>query len=150
MLNYTDSLSTLQDHLPRPGPTISSSGLSPASALPRCRVHKWGGMPPFLIWLTSNSSFSLLASSTATTRGYPQSSPAPSVSIIHVICLAARLWNPYRTLSIAAVTTQLSLPYSSTAWATALYIIPQARTVATAFANTLSITPHCLRAFFRF
>ena len=46
---------------------------------------------------------------------------------------------------------QLCLPHISADCATALYIIPQARTVvATVFANTLKITPHCLHDFFRF
>ena len=40
MLNYTDSLSTPQVNLPRPGPTISSSGSSLTSAPPQRRVHK--------------------------------------------------------------------------------------------------------------
>ena len=50
MLNYTYSPSTPEVHLPRPGPTISYSVLSPDSALTWRRVHKWGGMPPFPIW----------------------------------------------------------------------------------------------------
>ena len=52
MLNYTDSPSTPQIHLPRPDPNISSSGFSPASALPWRRVHKWGGIPPVPLCLT--------------------------------------------------------------------------------------------------
>ena len=47
MLNYTDSPSNPQIHLPRPGTTISSSGSSPKSSPPWCRVHKWGDRPPF-------------------------------------------------------------------------------------------------------
>ena len=55
MLICTDSPSTPQVHLPRPGPTISSSGLSPASDTLRCIVHKWGGRPPFTLWLPVTS-----------------------------------------------------------------------------------------------
>ena len=51
MLNYTDSPSTPQVYLPRPGPTISSSSSPLASAMPRRRVHKWGSRPPFPLWL---------------------------------------------------------------------------------------------------
>ena len=47
MLNYSDSPSTPQVHLPRPGTTISPSISSPASAPPWRQVHKWGGRPPF-------------------------------------------------------------------------------------------------------
>ena len=50
MLNYIDFLTTPQVQLPRPVLTISSSGLSPASAPPWRIVHKWGGRPPFLLW----------------------------------------------------------------------------------------------------
>ena len=55
-----------------------------------------------------------------------------------------------RTFSISYITTQLSLQYKSTNYATALYIIPRARTVAPVFARILAITPHQLCAFFRF
>ena len=40
MLNYTDSPSTTQVHLPRSGPTTSSYGSSLAFNPPWCRVHK--------------------------------------------------------------------------------------------------------------
>ena len=55
MFKYTDSPSTLQVHLPCPGTTISSSGSYLDSAPPRCRVHKWGGMSPFPLWLPAAS-----------------------------------------------------------------------------------------------
>ena len=55
MLNYTDSPSTPQINLPCPDPTISSSGSSPASVPPWCRVQKCGGMPPFTLWLPDAS-----------------------------------------------------------------------------------------------
>ena len=51
MLNYTDSLSTTQIHLPRPDTTISSYGSSPSSPPPQYIVHKWGGIPPVLLCL---------------------------------------------------------------------------------------------------
>ena len=51
VLNYTESPSTPQVHLPRFGTTISPPGLSLASAPFWCRVHKWGGRPRFPIWL---------------------------------------------------------------------------------------------------
>ena len=50
ILNYTDSPSTPQIHVPRPDPTISSSVSSPASSQPWYRVHEWGGMPPVPQW----------------------------------------------------------------------------------------------------
>ena len=75
-------------------------------------------------------------SSAATTRVYYHSPPAPRVSVIPVIRLAARWWNPSSNFSIDPVTTQLSLTYSSTAWSTALYIIPRDRNVAPVFSNT--------------
>ena len=46
MLNCTDYPSTFQIHVPHPDPTISPSGLSPASDTTWCRVHKWGGITP--------------------------------------------------------------------------------------------------------
>ena len=60
MLNCTDSLSTNQVHLPHPGANISSSGSSLYSAPPRHRVHKWGGMPAFPLWLPAASECTLL------------------------------------------------------------------------------------------
>ena len=47
MLNYTESPSTPQVHLPRPSPTISPSGLYPTSASPRRRVYMWVSRPHF-------------------------------------------------------------------------------------------------------
>ena len=50
MLNDKYSPSTPKIHLPRPDPTISSSGF-PAPALPWYRFHKWNRIPPVSLWL---------------------------------------------------------------------------------------------------
>ena len=55
ILKYIDYPSTTQVHLPNPGLTISSYGLSLASALTLHRVHKWVGMLPFKIRLPAAS-----------------------------------------------------------------------------------------------
>ena len=55
VLNYTDFPSTPQISLQRPDPTISSPVSTPASAPPRYRVHKWGGMAPVPLWLPAFS-----------------------------------------------------------------------------------------------
>ena len=75
-------------------------------------------------------------SSDANTGGYSQSLPTSRVTIIPVIFLVAWWQNPSRTFSISPVTTQLSLTYSRTDWATTLYTIPWSHTVAA------SSTPH--------
>ena len=80
----------------------------------------------------------------STTEGYYQSMPAPSFTFTPVICCSSRWWKPYRTLSISPVTAQISLSYKSTDCATALYIAPQARTVAPILSSTLANIPHRL------
>ena len=65
------------------------------------------------------------------TAGYSHSTPTPRFAVIPVIHCADLWCNAVRTLSISAVTTQLSFPKSNTDCATALYISPQARTGAT-------------------
>ena len=55
MLNCTYSPFTPRVHLPSPGPTISSSGLSLAFAPSQRRVHKWGFRLPFLLWFPDAS-----------------------------------------------------------------------------------------------
>ena len=64
------------------------------------------------------------ASIASTTEWYCQSTPAQCFTVISVIYRVAQWWNPYRTLSVSPVTTQLLLPYMSTNYATALYIAP--------------------------
>ena len=59
-------------------------------------------------------------------------------------------WNPSITFNIASITAQLFLPYSSTFWNTALYIISRARTVAPFFFSTFTTTPHRQCAFLIF
>ena len=54
-LSYTTYLSTPQVRLPRPGPTISTSDLSPSSALPTFRAHRWVGRPLFPLWFPAAS-----------------------------------------------------------------------------------------------
>ena len=78
---------------------------------------------------------SIASSSATTTGGYDHSLLAPHVTVTPAIRLAAQWRNPYRAFSIDPLTTQLSLPYSSTNLATALYIIPQDRTVAPIFTS---------------
>ena len=90
------------------------------------------------------------ASIVSTIEGYSHSPPALRFSIILVIYCAARWQNPYRTLSISPVTTQLSLPYKITDCATAFYIAPGARTVATVLSSTLATIPHRLQDLLRF
>ena len=77
----------------------------------------------------------------AATGVYSLSLPAPHIDVIPVIRLADQLWNTLKTFSISPVTTQLSLLYISTDYATALYIIPWTRTVALVFASTLLSSP---------
>ena len=90
------------------------------------------------------------ASIAATTGGYYHSLPTQHFAVIPVIRLAAQWRNPPNTFRTPPITTHISLPYRSTNWATALYTIPRARTVALAFASTLTIIPRRLRAFRRF
>ena len=105
-------------------------------------------MPPFPAVVACNlliysiMGCSPAASSSATTGRYSHSPTAPHAAVIPMIRLSTRWWNPYGTFSIIPVTTQLSLIYSSTDWATDLYIIPISHTVAPIFANTLTIIPH--------
>ena len=53
-LSYTPSLSTLQGHLPRLGPTIAAIGLPPLSALPPCTAYRWVIRPPFSLWFPNS------------------------------------------------------------------------------------------------
>ena len=55
-VNYTSSLSIILVHLPHLDPAIAPTGSSPASAPPPCTVHRPGGRPPSLIWLSAASS----------------------------------------------------------------------------------------------
>ena len=59
-LSYATLLSSSHVHLPRPGPTIVTSNSSPESASPPCRAHRWGGRPPFTLWLPAASICTLL------------------------------------------------------------------------------------------
>ena len=156
MLIFTDYMYTTQIHLPRPDPTISSSRSFPASALPWYRIHKWGGMPPVLIWSPAVSKFTpvwgviLWLLAIPPLGGYSYYSSGTCFAIIPVICLDAQCWKPSRTFNIAPITTQLSLLYIITDCATDLYINPRARTVSVVFINTLEIISHCLFTLFRF
>ena len=80
----------------------------------------------------------------STTGGYSRSPPDPCLSVSPVICRVAWWWNPSRTLSISPATSQLSLPYNITDYATAFFISPWDRTVAPIFSWTISTIPHLL------
>ena len=54
-LSYTTSSYTPQVHFPHPGPTIAPTVSSLASAPHPCTAHRWGGTPPFPIWLPTAS-----------------------------------------------------------------------------------------------
>ena len=77
-------------------------------------------------------------------------SACPTFSVIPVIRCAARQCNAVRTLIFYPFTNQLSLPYSITNYTNALYIAPQARTVAPVLSRTLAVMPHLCRALRRF
>ena len=88
--------------------------------------------------------------SASTTDGYSHSLPDPCFAVNPLIRLAARWWNPPRTLIISPATTHLFMPYKSTYCANVLYIYPRVRTIAPVLSITLATIPPLLRAFLRF
>ena len=92
---------------------------------------------------------SLASSIASSNRGYYRFQSSTQPSVITVVRRAALWWNPSSTIIIAPVTTQLSLPYSTTFCATAFYGTPWARTVAPVFISTSGINPHYLQDFCR-
>ena len=77
--------------------------------------------------------------------------PSPAHHAIFLaICMAIWWWKPSITISIAPVTTHISLQYSNTSWTTALYIIVCACTTAPNFVSTFSTIHRRRQAFLRF
>ena len=64
-------------------------------------------MYTLMMWIPSTST-------SYTAEGYSHSLPAPHFAVILVICHAARWWNPFRTLRISPITTQILLLYNIT------------------------------------
>ena len=83
----------------------------------------------------------------STTGEYSHSPSSTRQAVIPAIRRSNILWSPSNTFNIAPVTTQLSLPYSSTVCATTLYNIPRALTVSPLFVNTFYIIPHFCQTF---
>ena len=93
MLTYSEYPSTPQVHLPNPGPTISPSWLSPASALPQRIVHIWGGRPNFPLWLPSVSWCTLIWGEFPRLPLPPPSGGIPTPRLPHVF--PSSLWSAF-------------------------------------------------------
>ena len=145
MLNYTDSPSTLHIHAPRPDPTISPSGSSPASTLPQYIVHKWGCILPVTRWSPAVSECTPVWGVRLLLLVPPPPGDITTPRPPHVSSSSPwSIWPPYDGTPPGPSTLPLSPPNFNCC--TAALSIPQAHTVAPVFVNILKITPHCLRA----
>ena len=94
------------------------------------------------LWVYSFIFHRPAASIASAIRGYSHSPSFALQSTIPAI-LRADLWlNPSSTFSVSPITTELSLPYGSKVYATALYIIPWDRIIYPVFVSALDIIPH--------
>ena len=84
MLSYTTSSSTPQVYLLRPVPTIAPSDSSLESAPPPCIAHRWGGRPPFPIWLHAVSWFTPLWVEAPRTPLHPLLGGTPTLCLPNV------------------------------------------------------------------
>ena len=91
--------------------------------------YTYAVMVAYHLWMYSLIVHRPAASITSSIRAYPHYLSSARPAVITEIWQAALWWNPYNIITISNVTTQLALPYIITICATALYIIPRARTI---------------------